>query len=280
MYFLATFAFTKVYAQKAQSLSMGSHYHFPLFSQNGGTGNYLQNGISNRKVISYKNGSGIGLHFWYRSKSDSSSIGFETGLMNTFGNASLFSELKADTFPYPWNFSEIKHHSIVVPLGFYLPYKIKKMSFSSSFGILIPIYRRSIEKEFRFSAIQEAEIKREIKYRYSPGLYFNQQWKIPINNHWSFNTSIQYSFIATSRSKRNITQVTINGESKNINDFYPTVIEREQIYLTNKEITQKEFLNDPNTNPSRFQSNRPLESTPFLENLSVLGIQFVISYWW
>ncbi len=271
-------ALYKANAQNSYSLVFSTHSHFPLFSENGGTGQYLNQGISTKKVISYKLGGGLGIQGTLRVKNDSSSLGFETGIIASSGFSVLYSELLADTFPKPWNYNEISHHSVLLPTGFYIPYSIHNVSFSTSFGILLPLFRRTAEKETRSSMQQNDKIYRNTYYRWVPGLYFRQNLELPLKNSWVFSASLQYHFLLASRSKRKVSRVWVNNEEVSKEAYFKEVIYRDQVYLTNNEISERAYLNDPSANPNNFDPSKPLESTPVTENLSVIGVAFGFIY--
>lgn len=223
----------------------------------------VQTNVAEAIAIPYTLG-GYTISTGYTFRPDSLNVAFSAGMSNLKSRSGTILSTQYPNYP---TFSAINHNTITADFGVSLEFRIKNVNSSTGFTLLLPVYMNGVELQQTITTSVLLEERREIAYRWGPGIRIHQNFSVWTNGRSTFFVGVSAGWISAQRKSRKLIS----------KDPAILVSQREMMYLKNKQISEKGNINDPSL--SGFNPDLPMETTTYNEPLSYVALKMGISFY-
>lgn len=223
------------------------------------------------KAKSYTLGSGTSTQLFFQHQPDSSNWMFGAGLNYLIGNRNvvrLQEGLKDTIKTATYTANSLR---LVLQLGYL--WSIKKFNFQLNAGLIIPL-KSQIKCDIDYKdSIQSSNETSILKNYFSVGFKTNLHCSYQLNKKIRFFISLDQILLNSKVRKKSITGFQ-SSTQQNYNTRYPTVSDRETLYL--KDVL--EIRNNPLLLPNGFQKTQATEQLSYSQSYSSIGFQFGLQF--
>lgn len=265
-------------AQGWWTISTGTMQNYALGNEIGGDRIYTAQKAAQTTRINYGLGGGqkvfIGGQYFF---SDSSPFVLGITISYLQGNTERYAETENDSNQY-LSYTTLQNRQIVINPSIGLKYHIGKTKHITSIGLISPLLMRTNEQTYwQVAGEQQGQEERNIRYKYSPGLFLHHSVQLVKKGPISINVSGEIGILSPSRKTKIVKDYwDING--RQLMDVFPDLAQRELEYINPNTLEQGQRLNDPAFNPLKYNPNNRLQAFEYNENMSYAGIGIHINY--